>query len=202
MSERVRVSKTLSTFGCVAAAIVGTADLAASAPADASFFWGAPGGRTTYSPPFDPSDAPTIPLLKRSTAATGATGVGTEKSPNGKGGDASAGPRVGDSGTFVGDDGKTYYYRFVEGVRRRTLVETRPDSSAPSGWRKVLRRVDEPCLIKQIWPAEILTASPEPCRPVENVVETPEKNGASETANASDGGAPILYRATVRAVVP
>ena len=102
MSERVRLSKTLSTFGCVAAAIVGTADLAASAPADASFFWGAPGGRTTYLPPYDPSAAPPIPLLKRSETATVA---GTGPDAGKKSGEASVGPRVGDSGTFVGDDG-------------------------------------------------------------------------------------------------
>ena len=172
-----------------------------SATADDSWLWGASGSRTTYSPPYDPSDAPTIPLLKRSETASG-VGIGGDK----KNGEASVGPRVGDSGTFVGADGKTYYYRFVEGVRRRAFVETRPDASSPSGWRKVLRYVDEPRLIKQIWPAETSAASPEPCRPVESVVEAPEKNVAVETSPATTGTGKteptIIYRATVRAVVP
>lgn len=151
------------------------------AAADESCLWGAPSARTTYLPPYDPSDAPPIPLLKRSeTVSSVRTETGGDKK--------SVGPRVGDSGTFVGTDGKTYYYRFVEGVRRRAIVETRPDASSPSGWRKILRYVDEPRLIKQIWPAETSTA-PEPCRPVANDVET---------ENAS----PILYRATARVVVP
>ena len=154
--------------------------------ADGSWLWGASGARTTYLPPYDPSDAPTIPLLKRpETASDGKT---------------NAGPRVGDSGTFVGDDGKTYYYRFVEGVRRRAVVETRPDASAPNGWRKVWRYVDEPRLIKQIWPAETLATAtaPEPCRPVENVVETSD----AATAGTVKTEPSIIYRATVRAVVP
>lgn len=155
------------------------------AAADESCLWGAPGARTTYLPPYDPSDAPTIPLLKRPETVSG---VGTENGGEKKRSEAGVGPRVGDSGTFVGTDGKTYYYRFVEGVRRRAIVETRPDASSPSGWRKVRRYVDEPRLIKQIWPAEASTA-PEPCRPVANGVET---------ENAS----PILYRATARVVVP
>lgn len=157
------------------------------AAADESCLWGAPSARTTYLPPYDPSDAPTIPLLKRPDTATG-VGTGGDK----KRSETSVGPRVGDSGTFVGADGKTYYYRFVEGVRRRAVVETRPDASSPSGWRKVRRYVDEPRLIKQIWSAETSTA-PEPCRPVANGVET---DGATENAS------PILYRATARVVVP
>lgn len=162
------------------------------AAADESCLWGAPGARTTYLPPYDPSAAPAIPLLKRpETAAGGGTG-GDKKS-----GEASVGPRVGDSGTFVGTDGKTYYYRFVEGVRRRAVVETRPDASSPSGWRKVWRYVDEPRLIKQIWPTEASTAAPEPCRPVANGVET-----ESASPNASENASPILYRATARVVVP
>ncbi|MBR4977098.1 MAG: hypothetical protein IKY61_08575, partial [Thermoguttaceae bacterium] len=64
---------------------------------------------------------------------------------------------------------------------------------------------DEPRLIKQIWPAETFASPPEPCRPVENVVEPPKKSGASETTDASTEKAvenkpSILYRATVRAV--
>ncbi|MBR5243559.1 MAG: hypothetical protein IKW13_04920 [Thermoguttaceae bacterium] len=164
------------------------------AAADDAWLWGAPGARTTYSAPYDPNDAPQIPLLKRSATATGG-GAGSDAAK--KNVETSGGPRVGDSGTFVGTDGKTYYYRFVEGVRRRAIVETRPDPSSPSGWRKIWRYVDEPRLIKQIWPAETSTA-PEPCRPVENVVETSENNGASASLNEP----PILYRATVRAVVP
>lgn len=157
------------------------------AAADESCLWGAPGARTTYLPPYDPSDAPPIPLLKRPETATG----GEKKS-----GEASVGPRVGDSGTFVGTDGKTYYYRFVEGVRRRAVVETRPDASSPSGWRKVWRYVDEPRLIKQIWPTE--TTSPEPCHPVASGVETE----SAPSTNAFENASPILYRATARVVVP
>jgi hypothetical protein len=186
MSACSRIFGALLALGCVANA--------AWCVADDSWFWGASGARTTYSPPYDPSDAPPIPLLKRSETASD--------------GKKTAGPRVGDSGTFVGEDGKTYYYRFVEGVRRRAVVETRPDASSPSGWRKTLRYVDEPRLIKQIWPAEIVasTPAPEPCRPVENVVEAPEENAASGATDAATGAAKaeptILYRATVRAVVP
>ena len=161
------------------------------AAADESCLWGPPGGRTTYLPPYDPSDAPTIPLLKRpETAVEGGTRDDAAK----KNAETSLGPRVGDSGTFVGADGKTYYYCFVEGVRRRAFVETRPDASSPSGWRKVWRYVDEPRLIKQIWPTEPSTASPEPCRPVENGVET--ENASPTNASA------IRYRATARVVVP
>ena len=186
MNGRVRFFEALLALGSVAA-------FGGWASADESCFWGAPGARTTYSPPYDPSDAPTIPLLKRSETATG-VGTGGDKK--------SVGPRVGDSGTFVGADGKTYYYRFVEGVRRRAVVETRPDASSPSGWRKVWRYVDEPRLIKQIWPMETSTATPEPCRPVEKVVETPEKSGASAVpSGAAENEPTILYRATVRAVV-
>lgn len=198
MIGRVRFFETILAFGTVASFGGWSASEALCAAAGESCLWGAPGARTTYLPPYDPSDAPTIPLLKR---PENATGVGTGNDGEKKNGEASVGPRVGDSGTFVGADGKTYYYRFVEGVRRRAVVETRPDASSPSGWRKVLRYVDEPRLIKQIWPMETSSA-PEPCRPVENVVEIPGNAGASETANASAGAPPILYRATVRAVVP
>ena len=117
----------------VAVASGWSAGAAFGVAADESCLWGAPGGRTTYLPPYDPSDAPTIPLLKRPEIATG-DGTGGDK----KNGAASVGPRVGDSGTFVGADGKTYFYRFVEGVRRRAVVETRPDAASPSGWRKIL----------------------------------------------------------------
>ncbi|MBQ2791426.1 MAG: hypothetical protein IJE97_17465 [Thermoguttaceae bacterium] len=196
MNGRVRFFEALLALGSVAA-------FGGWASADESCFWGAPGARTTYSPPYDPSDAPTIPLLKRSETATGG-GSGSDAAK--KNAEASVGPRVGDSGTFVGTDGKTYYYRFVEGVRRRAVVETRPDASSPSGWRKVLRYVDEPRLIKQIWPAEVASAPPEPCRPVGNVVEISENVGVLGTANASSGASEneptILYRATVRVVVP
>jgi hypothetical protein len=191
MNGRVRIFSAILAAGCVAATTVGAANSILCA-ADESCLWGAPGARTTYLPPYDPSDAPTIPLLKRPETATG-VGTGGDK----KNGKTSAGPRVGDSGTFVGADGKTYYYRFVEGVRRRAVVETRPDPSSPSGWRKVLRYVDEPRLIKQIWPAETLTAPPEPCRPVENVAET--ENVATASASAS---VPATYRASVRVIVP
>ena len=199
MSGRVRVLGAIFALGSVAAFGGWSANEALCAAADESWLWGAPGGRTTYLPPYDPSDAPTIPLLKRSTTATGG-GAGTDGDK--KNGETSVGPRVGDTGTFVGADGKTYYYRFVEGVRRRAVVETRPDASSPSGWRKTLRYVDEPRLIKQIWPMETSAASPEPCRPVENGVETSKDVGASEAANASESAPAILYRATVRAVVP
>ena len=180
-------------FGAVLAVGATLAFSTLRAAADDSWLWGASGSRTTYSPPYDPSDAPTIPLLKRPETASD--------------GKKAAGPRVGDSGTFVGEDGKTYYYRFVEGVRRRAVVETRPDASSPSGWRKVWRYVDEPRLIKQIWPAETIASTPEPCRPVESVVEAPEKNGAVATSSAPTTGTvktepSIIYRATVRAVVP
>ena len=198
MNGRVRIFSAILAAGCVAATTVGAANSILCA-ADDSCLWGAPGARTTYLPPYDPSDAPTIPLLKRPETASG-VGIGGDK----KNGETSVGPRVGDSGTFVGADGKTYFYRFVEGVRRRAVVETRPDPSSPSGWRKVLRYVDEPRLIKQIWPAEALAATPEPCRPVENVSETPENTGANETseasATASQTEPTIIYRATVRAV--
>lgn len=191
MNGRVRFFEAILALGSVAA-------FGGWAAADESCFWGAPGARTTYSPPYDPSDAPTIPLLKRSEIATGG-GSGSDSAKK------SAGPRVGDSGTFVGTDGKTYFYRFVEGVRRRAIVETRPDASSPSGWRKVLRYVDEPRLIKQIWPMATSTATPEPCRPVGNVVEVPENGGVLGTPSASSGASEnepaILYRATVRAVV-
>ena len=199
MNGRVRIFRAILAAGCVAAATVGSAKSGLGATADESCLWGAPGARTTYLPPYDPSDAPTIPLLKRPETATG-VGTGGDK----KNGETSVGPRVGDSGTFVGADGKTYFYRFVEGVRRRAFVETRPDVSSPSGRRKVLRYVDEPRLIKQIWPAEVLAATPEPCRPVENVSETPENTGANETSEASAAASQteptIIYRATVRAV--
>ena len=170
-------------FGAVLA-VGALAPWSALQAADDSWLWGASGSRTTYLSPYDPSDAQTIPLLKRPATA-----------PDGK---KTAAPRVGDSGTFVGDDGKTYYYRFVEGVRRRAVVETRPDPSSPNGWRKVLRYVDEPRLIKQIWPAETLATTPEPCRPVENVVEKSDATTA-ETVKTEPS---IIYRATVRAVVP
>ncbi len=196
MSGRGRIFGTILTLGSVAA-FGGWSTNETFGAADESWLWGAPGGRTTYLPPYDPSDAPTIPLLKRSETATGG-GTGGDK----KNGETSVGPRVGDSGTFVGTDGKTYYYRFVEGVRRRAVVETRPDASSPSGWRKVWRYVDEPRLIKQIWPMETSTATPEPCRPVEKVVATPEKSGASAVpSGAAENEPTILYRATVRAVV-
>ncbi len=196
MNRRVRIFGATLALGCVAALGERTANLPLVAAADESCLWGAPGGRTTYLPPYDPSDAPTIPVLKRSETATGGgTGIDGGK----KNVETSVGPRVGDSGTFVGTDGKTYYYRFVEGVRRRAFVETRPDASSPSGWRKVLRYVDEPRLIKQIWPTESLTATPEPCRPVANVVEASENNDA---ARISESESPILYRTTVRVVVP
>ena len=198
MSGRVRFFEAILALGSVATFAALPSSEALGASADESYFWGAPGGRTTYAPPYDPSDAPTIPLLKRSEAATG---VGTGTNGEKKNGEASAGPRVGDSGTFVGADGKMYFFRFVEGVRRRAVVETRPDASSPSGWRKVLRYVDEPRLIKQIWPLEALATAPEPCRPVENVVEIPEKPGASETANAVENEPSVIYRATVQAVV-
>ena len=185
--KRVRFLGAILTLGSVATFGGWSASEALCASADESCLWGAPGGRTTYLPPYDPSDAPTIPLLKRSETATG----GDKKN-----GETSVGPRVGDSGTFVGADGKTYYYRFFEGVRRRAVVETRPDASSPGGWRKVLRYVDEPRLIKQIWPVETLASPPEPCRPVENGVEASENSGATENEP------PILYRATVRVVVP
>ncbi|MBQ7030194.1 MAG: hypothetical protein IJN32_08100 [Thermoguttaceae bacterium] len=196
MSGRGRIFGAILTLGSVAA-FGGWSTNETFGAADESWLWGAPGGRTTYLPPYDPSDAPTIPLLKRSETATG-VGTGGDKK--------SVGPRVGDSGTFVGTDGKTYYYRFVEGVRRRAVVETRPDASSPSGWRKVWRYVDEPRLIKQIWPADVASAPPEPCRPVGNVVEISENVGVLGTANASSGASEneptILYRATVRVVVP
>ena len=191
MNRSGRIFGAILALGCVAA----TNSILCAA--DESCLWGASGARTTYLPPYDPNDAPPIPLLKRAETATGG-GAGK------KDGAASVGPRVGDSGTFVGADGKTDYYRFVEGVRRRAVVETRPDASSPSGWRKVLRYVDEPRLIKQIWPAESLTSTPEPCRPVENGVEPSENTGTSATVNASSGASSnepaILYRATVRAV--
>lgn len=184
MNRRVRRFGAILALGVVATTGGWATTGALGATADESCLWGAPGGRTTYLPPYDPSEAPPIPLLKRSETATEG---GTRDDAAKKNAETSDGPRVGDSGTFVGTDGKTYYYRFVEGVRRRAFVETRPDASSPSGWRKVWRYVDEPRLIKQIWPME--TASPEPCRPVESGVET---------ENAS----PILYRATARVVVP
>jgi hypothetical protein len=53
-------------------------------------------------------------------------------------------------------------------------------------------------LIKQIWPAETLATTPEPCRPVENVVEKSDATTA-ETVKTEPS---IIYRATVRAVVP
>lgn len=178
----------------VAILALGVGARSANSATDESCLWGAPGGRTTYLPPYNPSDAPTIPLLKRSEVASDrGAGNGAGK----KNGESSGGPRVGDSGTFVGADGKTYYYRFVEGARRRTVVETRPDASSPNGLRKTLRYVDEPRLIKQIWPAETLTAPPEPCRPVENVAET--ENVATASASAS---VPATYRASVRVIVP
>lgn len=191
MKRRGRIFGAILALGGVATFGGWTAIGALGATADESCLWGAPGGRTTYLPPYDPSDAPTIPLLKRpETAIEGGTRDDAAK----KNAETSLGPRVGDSGTFVGTDGKTYYYRFVEGVRRRAFVETRPDASSPSGWRKVWRYVDEPRLIKQIWPTEPSTASLEPCRPVENGVET---ENASPTNPSS-----ILYRATARVVVP
>ncbi len=191
MNWRVRRFGAILALGVVATFGGWATTGALGATSDESCLWGAPGGRTTYLAPYDPSDAPTIPLLKRSeTAIEGGTRDDAAK----KNAETNLGPRVGDSGTFVGADGKTYYYRFVEGVRRRAVVETRPDASSPSGWRKVWRYVDEPRLIKQIWPTETSTASPEPCRPVENGVETED---ASPT-NASS----ILYRATARVVVP
>ena len=183
MNVRGRIFGAILTIG----ATLPASGLCAS---DGAWLWGASSDRTTYSPPYDPRDAPTIPLLKRPENATGG---GTGNDAGKKNAGTSAGPRVGDSGTFVGTDGKTYYYRFVEGVRRRAVVETRPDASSPSGWRKVWRYVDEPRLIKQIWPAE---SAPEPCRPVENVVET-----ANATPGPTQNEPPILYRATVRAVV-
>lgn len=196
MNGRGRFFGAVLALGSVATVGGWSTNSTLCAAADESCLWGAPSARTTYLPSYDPSDAPTIPLLKRSeTATVGGTGGGA-------GNDAakrSVGPRVGDSGTFVGTDGKTYYYRFVEGVRRRAVVETRPDASSPSGWRKVLRYVDEPRLIKQIWPMEALASTPEPCRPVANGVETSENNGAAGTSASEP---PVLYRATVRVVVP
>ena len=165
--------------------------------ADGSWLWGASSDRTTYSPPYDPSDAPAIPLLKRSENVSGVGSGGGEKNVG-----TSAGFRVGDSGTFVGTDGKTYYYRFVEGVRRRAFVENRPDPSSPSGWRKVLRYVDEPRLIKQIWPLETLATSPEPCRPVENVAETTATTENSEPTTSRVGSPSTSYRATARLSIP
>lgn len=196
MNGRVRFFGAILTLGSVATVGGWSANSAFCAAADDSCLWGPPGARTTYLPPYDPSDAPPIPLLKRSETATVA-GTGTNAGK--KSGEASVGPRVGDSGTFVGADGKTYYYRFVEGVRRRAFVETRPDASSPSGWRKVLRYVDEPRLIKQIWPTEALASTPAPCRPVASGVETSENNGAVGT---SENDPPVLYRTTVRVVVP
>ncbi|MBR2003856.1 MAG: hypothetical protein IKK39_13030 [Thermoguttaceae bacterium] len=191
MKRRVRIFVAVLSLSGGATFGGWTAIGALGATADESCLWGAPGGRTTYLPPYDPSDAPTIPLLKRpETAVEGGTRDDAAK----KNAETSLGPRVGDSGTFVGADGKTYYYCFVEGVRRRAFVETRPDASSPSGWRKVWRYVDEPRLIKQIWPTEPSTASPEPCRPVENGVET--ENASPTNASA------IRYRATARVVVP
>ncbi|MBR4834188.1 MAG: hypothetical protein IKU86_07645 [Thermoguttaceae bacterium] len=171
MNGRVRFFGAVLTLG----AILSFSTVRA---ADDSCLWGPPGSRTTYSPPFDSSDAPTIPVVKRAKP-TSPDGDKTKSAP-------ATGPRVGDSGTFVASDGKTYGYRFVEGVRRRAVVETRSDASSPTGKRKFIRYVDEPRLIKQIWSLE--AGPPEPCRPVASVAETP----------ASPSG---VLRASARAVV-
>lgn len=147
--------------------------------ADGSCLQGSPSSRTTYSPPFVPGDAPAIPVVKRTQTATN----DGEKTASAVAG----GPRAGDSGTFVAADGKEYGYRFVEGTRRRTVVETRPDPTSPTGERKFWRYVDEPRLIKLVWPLE--SVAPEPCRAVENGVET------------SAAAAPGVFRATARVVV-
>ncbi len=174
------------------------------AAADGDCLWGANSEKTTYLPAYNPLFPPNIPVLTRpETTATSANGAGaaTISTTNGVSGVASGSvssvpggggstsvalseidAKLAESGTLIGSDGKTYFYRYVKGVQQFRVVETRRVYETPPGglfpiWSDVQTEkiVWKPVLIKVLTPrnadpsaAANSGSTPAPCRPVEN----------------------------------